>query len=247
MEVLTAETVEPLLLDLVSRKWSELVGQKLSKQDVVNMLHQVDIVHGRAKSDEPEHWVMEWFWSKVDEIGLKKLNHSPNPSRIAINLMKFREACWLNGFGDPPVATLKQWIHTSKRYSYVGSNVGVQSRIHGRNVRCMVFSIPGVHAGEALDEEQALLDKFWDELECILPEPNVNHSHKPYEVALNMPSIKKWWLNFDHTEQDYKDLLRLLEASTTRYSLVEKGKTLKSKWSKKTMRCWLFKPEPSFD
>lgn len=243
MEALTAETVEPLLLDLVSRKWSDLVGKKLSKQDVVNMLHQVDIVHGRAMSDEPEHWVMEWFWSKVDEIGLHKLNHSPNPSRIAIHLMKFREACWINGFGDPPVATLKQWIHTSKRYLYVGSNVGVQSRLNGRNLRCMVFKVPSLSENEPIDEQEAMLDHFWDELECVLDDPEINHSHKPHEIALHMPSVKKWWLNFDYTADDYKNLQRVLTVSTTRYSLVEKGRTVKSRWLRKTVRCWVFKRE----
>lgn len=130
-------------LDCIAKKWKQRTGVPLSPQNVVDMYHDVDIIYGYAKEETlPDHWVVEHFWDLVEQIGLSKLDHSPNPAIVAINLREFREACWERALPEPRYKMLTQFLPTSTRYKWAGHYRNVKSKLTGKVISCWVFEPP---------------------------------------------------------------------------------------------------------
>lgn len=130
-------------LDAIAKKWSRQFGSPISPQNVCDMFHDVDIIYGIAEEGSlPDHWVVELFWDLVEQIGLEKLNHSPKPDVIAINLREFREACWTNVLPEPSYSLLTSKLPTSTRYKWIGPHRNVKSKRTNKVVHCWVFENP---------------------------------------------------------------------------------------------------------
>ena len=139
-QVKTVDTVDKMLLERIAKEWKVYTGDYLlAPQNVMDMLHWVDVIHGRSEGYWPEHWCVQWFWDRVDEMGLDYINISSNPDQIAINMGMFRDACWSKGLGDPPFSLLRNWLKESKNPAYIKNNVSVKSKRSGRRFSCWLF------------------------------------------------------------------------------------------------------------
>ncbi|MBI9080294.1 MAG: hypothetical protein JEY79_11215 [Pseudodesulfovibrio sp.] len=133
-----AQVVDKSRLERIAKIWSKYLNCPLASQGVLDMLHLADIEQGLAtKENPPDHWVVEMFWDTVNEIGLDKLNHSPDSKMIAINLRQVKEACWAHGLAEPPYSTLLTHLKKSQRYA--GPHRNIMSKITGSKKRCWVF------------------------------------------------------------------------------------------------------------
>ncbi|MBU4475244.1 MAG: hypothetical protein KUA35_09190 [Pseudodesulfovibrio sp.] len=141
MEKTFARQLDKSRLDCVVKTLKRRTGIPFSPQDILDMFHDIDIALGHAEEGTlPDHWVVEHFWDLVEEIGLDKLDHSPKPDMVAINLREFREACWERVLPEPSFRMLTHYLPTSStRYTWIGPHRNVMSKLTGQVKRCWVF------------------------------------------------------------------------------------------------------------
>lgn len=139
-QVKTVDTVDKMLLERIAKEWKVYTdGDLLAPQSIMHMLHWVDVVHGRSEGHWPDHWSVQFFWDRVEKIGLENIDVSPNPDRIAISLSQFRDKCRANGLGEPPINLLRTYLKESKNPAYIENNIPVKSRKSGKRVVCWLF------------------------------------------------------------------------------------------------------------
>lgn len=87
----------------------------------------------------------EWLQSSRIEHGcpINLLNHSKNPSEIAINLTHFQEIAGCNRLESIPLNDLKRVFPTCRAHKYLGNRPVASAIRNGATVRCFVFSAEG--------------------------------------------------------------------------------------------------------
>ena len=132
------------------------VAMSAYSPEIRDMLHAILTHHCQALSLEPppptvftelvppadvaEQAVLDLFWKAchaVEAAGGPSLNHSRDPSLIAINLREVQQRCAATGLALPKAAELHQALRLSREPAFVASKV-VNSR-NGGSRKCWVF------------------------------------------------------------------------------------------------------------
>lgn len=95
---------------------------------------------------ETYHWINDQKMELADEHGertvkIERLNHSPDPALIAVNLNDFFEHSRKRGQALISVDLLNQVLPESRHYKFLGKK-RVHSRLEKAQVRCWVFAKP---------------------------------------------------------------------------------------------------------
>lgn len=69
------------------------------------------------------------------------LNHSNDPSFIALNIKQFKEACIANGLPIARVLSSKKQLQFSKKPAFMESNKVINSTITKKAIRCWIFAL----------------------------------------------------------------------------------------------------------
>ncbi len=88
--------------------------------------------------------------------------------------------------------------------------------------------------------EPPLVGKFWDFIESIVEDRDIDLSKTVDEYALHMASVKKAWLARGRSAAEFMEIKRLLILDGKRCSLVDKGRCVSHPYTGKAHRCWIF-------
>jgi len=107
------------------------------------LLERAKARENRMASDHP---IVEQFWEIYDYISsertsdtLNNLNHSPEPSQIALNLNQFREASQKSNQPLLDMPLLKKLLPHSRRHKLIGANKTIRSKLLDKPIKCWVF------------------------------------------------------------------------------------------------------------
>lgn len=96
----------------------------------------------RQKAIGADHPMVSEFWDALDFLGLndqiQRVNHSGDPSLIAINLNQFVELSVERKQQIPPICDLKKVLKTSRQNKFVDVK-SVHSAIENKTKKCWVF------------------------------------------------------------------------------------------------------------
>ena len=144
-QIMAAVDALTILIDTFTIDQANAVNEHLTERAII-----------RQQRLSKDHPLMQQFWDTYDYINneyaivndeagehtvnRQLLNHSKNPSYIAINLNHYTELCREKGQRLPDVERLKNLFHTSQYHQFVGSKK-VRSRLkNGALTRCWVFA-----------------------------------------------------------------------------------------------------------
>ena len=122
----------------------------------------VEMAQERQRAISADHPLVAEFWEAFDYLNLlprngpgtdnarPRLNHSRDPSLIAVNLNEFVEMASNHRQQVPPMSELKKVLRTSKTRRFVDASRAVNSSITfasdssdiGKTVRCWIFENP---------------------------------------------------------------------------------------------------------
>lgn len=121
--------------------WSDFLDFPILPHEVSHMLKMADENLWRSDRErgalEPKE--VQRFWELVETIGESKLNHSSDPSIIAINLNEFKTQCAELGLNAPEGRTIKGKLISSRQHPYVESSRVVYDPVVCKTFRCWIF------------------------------------------------------------------------------------------------------------
>ena len=127
-------------LKQIAALWSDYLGFPLSTEEVSDMLKMTDMFCWRSpRISKPESKEVKLFWDLFDKMGETELNHSTNPSLIAINLIEYLSHCEQHGHKAPNRKTLIRKLPDSAQHRFVAKSQVIQSRVKGQSIRCWIF------------------------------------------------------------------------------------------------------------
>ena len=96
-----------------------------------------------------DHPLVAQFWETYQYLNEERstsakdgwLNHSNEPTRIAINLNQYRDLCVSNGQELPDMKALKKLLQNSRKHKFLSKSESIYSPHLSKTIRCWVFEV----------------------------------------------------------------------------------------------------------